>query len=253
MKRASLIVIATLFAATFFLAGCRERTIYTGGADWLLLATDADDGGVAYNADSFYVDADFTDAILVFKMVTYAAIPNVQDSILMAVYFDTDRSVATGLSVANTSYDVGAKPTTIGADYMMFVGSEITDAGKIYTNRIFSWNSTDNIWDTLAVTATNLYQPAGASDSVIGGVDIATLGNPTAVDVEAIFYCALANTGAEYRDHVPNTGHATIDLAADSVIQASPSLLLAGPAEESREKRHVSLITGKAVDLVEVK
>lgn len=253
MKRFSLLIFATLLVATFFLAGCRERTIYTGGADWLLLATDTDDGSVAYNADSFYVDADFTDAVLVFKMVTYAAIPNVQDSILMAVYFDTDRNVATGLSVANTNYDVGAKPTTIGADYMMFVGSEITDAGRLYTNQIFSWNSTGDVWDPLAATATNLYQPAGASDSVIGGVSVATLGNPTAVDVEAVFYCALANTGAEYRDHVPNAGHATIDLAADSVIEASPFVPLAGPAQESRETRHVSLVTGKAVDLVEVK
>ncbi len=251
MKRASLLAIAAIITATLFLAGCRERTIFTGAPDWLLLATDANESGVAYNADSLYVDADFADNDLEFKVVTWAPIPNAAINVQFAVFFDTDGDAATGLSTSTPG--TWERPNDIGADYMMFVGTDTTLTGTQNTNIIYRWNATVTppIWEEVGPIAPPPYQPTNG-DSVKGTVTLANLGTPTgAIYVMAILLC---NPGtSELRDHIPDTGHATINLATDSVIQASPSLPLAGPLETRYQTGHVSLITGKVIDLVEVK
>lgn len=251
MRTKKTLVIFAALAVVIF-AGCRERIVWTGPGDWLLLATDPDDGGVTFNGHYLYVDADFSDNVLEFKMETWGTIPNAQDSVLMAVYFDTDQNASTGLSASTPDFDTDAKPQSIGAEFMMFVGSERTDAGPSHNNVVFQWNpsSTPPGWDSIAVT-TNLYQPVGG-DSVRGAISEATLGNPSAVDVEVLFICNVLNPLSEYRDRVPDGGHATIDLAADSIIPASstPAILLSIPADRTNRS---SLVTGKPRDLGEAR
>lgn len=228
--------------AAVILAGCRERIIWTGPGDWLLLATDPNDGSLAYNAHYLYVDADFSDGNLEFKIETWGAIPNAQDSVLMAIYLDTDQNSSTGLSSSTPGWDASARPQSIGAEYMMVVGSDRTDQGATNSNVIYMWNSsaTPPNWDSIGVS-TNLYQPVGG-DSVKGAVSEAMLGNPTAVDVEAIFICSVLNPLSEYRDRVPDSGHATIDLAADSIIPASLGSIIIADMHQTASS---SLITGK--------
>jgi len=240
MKRTPLLFLAVLLVLTALLPGCRERIVYTGLGDWLLLVDDPDDGAVGYNAHYLYVDADFSDDALEFKVQTYAPIPDATRDVQFAVYFDTDQNSATGLSSSTPDWAADAKPQSIGADYMMFVGSDPTDVGPIHTNVIFQWNATDNSWDSIDTTLSP-YQPANA-DSVRGGISEATLGNPSVIDVEAIFICEVAGSN-EYRDRIPNSGHATIDLDNGSVVQTASQS--AGVAVDGGSVRRVSLITGK--------
>lgn len=249
MKRLALLAVVALTVSVFILTGCRERIIYTGPADWLLLSTDANDGSVAYNGHYLYVDADFSDNVLLFKVETWAPVPNPASNVQFAVFFDTDASAATGLSA--TTPGTWEAPNDIGADYMMFVGTDTTSTGTQNSNLIYRWNSavTPRIWEEVGPVATP-YQPAN-TDSVMGSVSLADIGNPAgAINVMSILLC---NPGtSEYRDHIPNTGHAIIDLAADSVIPAASPVAVLHMQQQER-KGHVSLITGKVDDFKEAR
>jgi hypothetical protein len=134
---------------------------------------------------------------------------------------------------------------------MMFVGTDTTSTGTQNSNLIYRWNSavTPPIWEEVGPVGSP-YQPAN-TDSVMGSVGLADIGNPAGtIYVMSIFLC---NPGtSEYRDHLPNTGHATIDLAADSVIPAASPVAVLN--EQVRERiGHVSLITGKVDDSKEVR
>lgn len=243
MKRIGLVVLTVLFAFLAILPGCRVREVGDVSGYWLLLAEDPDEANSAYNAQYLYVDSNFTDGVLNFKMVPYATIPNAADSVLMVVYLDADQNASTGLSSATAGW-TGVTPQSVGAEFMMFVGSERNTSGSTIEpqglDTIFAWNDTDTTWDPAGLTVFP-YHPASA-DSVKGGINESTMGNPAAVDVEAVFVCAIA-TADEYRDLVPNTGHATIDLANDTVIPATSAVVNILPPASSSSG--VSFIYGK--------
>jgi len=243
MKRTPLIF-SVLLILTVLLPGCRERIVYTGPGDWLLLADDPDDGAVGYNAHYLYVDADFSDGALEFKVQTYAAIPDASRDVQFAVYFDTDRDATTGLSTS-AGWGDNATPNDIGADFMMFVGSDTADGSIINENLVFAWDATLATpgWSEVGQVG-SLYQATDA-DSVKGSVTEALLGIGTTpqIDVVAILLCDP--DGEAYYDHIPdqNEGHATIDLESGSATQAFSQA--AGVAVDEGSGRRVSLITGK--------
>jgi len=250
MKRTPLIL-AVILILTVLLPGCRERIVYTGPGDWLLLVDDPDDGAVGYNAHYLYVDADFSDDILGFKVETYGSIPDATRDVQFAVYFDTDRDATTGLSTS-AGWGDNATPNDIGADFMMFVGSDTADGGLVNENLIFAWDITLATpgWTEIGQVGAP-YQPANG-DSVKGSITEAALGNPTGqIDVVAILLCDP--DGEAYYDHIPdqNEGHATIDLDNGSVAQ-TPSQS-AGVTINLSSGRRVSLITGKELILEEAR
>ncbi len=245
MKRTPLLFLAVLLVLTALLPGCRERIVYTGLGDWLLLVDDPDDGAVGYNAHYLYVDADFSDDALEFKVQTYAPIPDAYDDVLLTIYFDTDQDASTGLSTSTPGWGAEAVPNDIGADYMMFVGSDTADGSIINENLVFAWDATLATpgWSEVGQVG-SLYQATDA-DSVKGSVTEALLGIGTTpqIDVVAILLCDP--DGETYYDHIPdqNEGHVTIDLDNGSVVQ-TPSQS-AGVAVDGGSVRRVSLITGK--------
>ncbi|MEA3310680.1 MAG: hypothetical protein U9Q76_00490 [candidate division WOR-3 bacterium] len=244
MKRTPLIL-AVLLILTALLPGCRERIVYTGLGDWLLLAEDPDDGNVAYNAHYLYVDADFSDGALEFKVQTYGSIPDATRDVQFAVYFDTDQDVTTGLSTSTPGWGAEAVPNDIGADYMVFVGIDTTISGRQNENYVFGWDTTgQGGWSIEAEPVSLPYQPTN-EDSVKGGVSLAALGNPSQIDVVAIILCDPYNFTDRYFDHIPDVGrgHATIDLESGSIVQTSSQS--AGVAVDEGSGRRVSLITGK--------
>jgi len=250
MKRTPLIL-AVLLILTVLLPGCRERIVYTGPGDWLLLVDDPDDGAVGYNAHYLYVDADFSDDILGFKVETYGSIPDATRDVQFAVYFDTDRDATTGLSTS-AGWGDNATPNDIGADFMMFVGSDTADGGLVNENLIFAWDITLATpgWTEIGQVGAP-YQPANG-DSVKGFITKEDLNNPTGqIDVVAILLCDP--DGEAYYDHIPdqNEGHATIDLDNGSVAQ-TPSQS-AGVTINLSSGRRVSLITGKELILEEAR
>ena len=245
MKRTPLIL-AVLLILTALLPGCRERIVYTGPGDWLLLVDDPDDGAVGYNAHYLYVDADFSDEILEFKVESYGSIPDATRDVQFAVYFDTDRDATTGLSTSTPGWGAEAVPNDIGADYMMFVGSDTADGSIINENLVFAWDA------TLATPGWSEIGQVGApyqavnEDSVKGFITEAALGNPSGqVDVVAILLCAPTDPTNLYYDHIPDIGrgHATIDLESGGVAQSASHG--AGVAVDGGSVRRVSLITGK--------
>ncbi|TKJ44281.1 hypothetical protein CEE36_00635 [candidate division TA06 bacterium B3_TA06] len=251
MKRTPLIL-ATLLILTVLLPGCRERIVYTGPGDWLLLVDDPDDGNVPYNGHYLYVDADFSDEILGFKVESYGSIPDATRDVQFAVYFDTDRDATTGLSTSTPGWGAEAVPNDIGADYMMFVGSDTADGSIINENLVFAWDATlvTPGWSEVGQTG-SLYQATDA-DSVKGSVTKEDLNNPTGqIDVVAILLCDP--DGEAYYDHIPdqNEGHATIDLESGSATQAFSQS--AGVTINLSSGRRVSLITGKELILEEAR
>ncbi|MQY70333.1 hypothetical protein GH141_00180 [bacterium] len=246
MKRTPLIL-AVILILTALLPGCRERIVYTGPGDWLLLVDDPDDGNVPYNAHYLYVDADFSDEILEFKVESYGSIPDATRDVQFAVYFDTDRDATTGLSTS-AGWGDNATPNDIGADFMMFVGSDTADGGLVNENLIFAWDITLATpgWTEIGQVGAP-YQPANG-DSVKGTISLDILGNPTGqIDVVAILLCAPTDPTNLYYDHIPdqNEGHATIDLDNGSVAQTSSQS--AGVAINPSSGRRVSLITGRKI------
>jgi hypothetical protein len=247
MKRTPLILFSALLVLTVLLPGCRERIVYTGLGDWLLLAEDPDDGNVAYNGHYLYVDADFSDGALEFKVQTYAPIPNAVFDVQFAVLLDTDQNPATGLSSSNADDFIPPfdPPNDIGADYMVFVGIDTTISGRQNENYVFGWDTTgQGGWSIEAEPVSLPYQPTN-EDSVKGGVSLAALGNPSQIDVVAIILCDPYNFTDRYFDHIPDVGrgHVTIDLDNGSVVQTSSQS--AGVAVDEGSGRRVSLITGK--------
>lgn len=241
-KRASIIAVfsAVLLALAVF-PGCRNRIVWTGPGDWITIAEDPDEQTSAYNADSLFIDADLDDDIITFKIGTYAPIPSA-DSVFFAVYIDADQNSSTGLS-STTDFD-GFKPNSIGADYLMTVGAELSDGGTMHTDLTYNWG--DTIWDSLGLTISP-YRAAGA-DSVLGGISRTAIGNPSVIDVEALLICAFADVaGGEYRDLVPNTGHITIDLDSGTVTLSTP--LIAGIYNPPPADKRYSIITGKEITM----
>ena len=241
MKRIPLVLLSTLLILTALLSGCRERVVFAS-ADWLLLVgADPNEEGVTYNGSNLYVDADFSDNLLGFKIETYEGIPDASRDVQFAVYLDTDQDTATGLSTS-AGWGDNATPNDIGADFMMFVGSDTADGGLINENLIFAWDTslTTPGWTEIGQVGTP-YQPAN-QDSVKGSVSEAQIGNPTGqIDVVAILLCDPS--GVAYYDHIPDNGHATIDLQGDSVIQASAQTM--GISSKAIGSKRISLITGK--------
>ena len=250
MKRIPLALLSMLLILTALLSGCRERIVYEP-ADWLLLVeVDPDEGEVTYNGSNLYVDADFSDTLLEFKLETHAAIPNPYDDVILAIYFDMDQDAATGLSEA-TGWDANVTPNNIGAEFMMIVGAEFADGGtRINEDSVYAWDSITVGWGQApAGSVQNPYRPAN-TDSIKGGVNLGDLANPTGqIDVVAILLCDPS--GVAYYDHIPDNGHATIDLAGDSVIQASAQTM--GISSRAIGSKRVSLITGKELILEEVR
>ena len=243
MKRTPLIL-AVLLILTALLPGCRERIVYTGLGDWLLLADDPDDGAVGYNAHYLYVDADFSDDALEFKVQTYAPIPDAYDDVILTIYFDTDQDASTGLSTSTPGWGTEAVPNDIGADFMMLAGAEFGKDGRINEDEIYAWDGNANGWSETPVgSVQDPYRPAN-TDSVKGTISLDILGNPTGqIDVVAILLCDP--DGETYYDHIPdqNEGHVTIDLDNGSVVQTASQS--AGVAVDGGSVRRVSLITGK--------
>ncbi|TKJ44279.1 hypothetical protein CEE36_00625 [candidate division TA06 bacterium B3_TA06] len=243
MKRTPLIL-AVLLILTVLLPGCRERIVYTGPGDWLLLADDPDDGAVGYNAHYLYVDADFSDGVLEFKVETYAPIPDAYDDVILTIYFDTDQDASTGLSTSTPDWGAEAVPNNIGADFMMLAGAEFAEGDRINEDEIYAWDGNVNGWsETPAGSVQDPYRPAN-TDSVKGTISLDILGNPTGqIDVVAILLCDP--DGEAYYDHIPdqNEGHVTIDLESGSATQAFSQA--AGVAVDGGSDRRVSLITGK--------
>lgn len=244
MKRTPLLFLTALLIVTALLPGCRERIVYTGPGDWLLLAEDPDDGAVPYNGQYLYVDADFSDDVLEFKVQTYAAIPDAYDDVILTIYFDTDQDASTGLSTSTPDWGTAAVPNDIGADFMMLAGAEFAEGDRINEDEIYAWDDNANGWsETPAGSVQDPYRPAN-TDSVRGTISLDILGNPTGqIDVVAILLCDP--DGEAYFDHIPdqNSGHATIDLDNGSVVQTSSQS--AGVAVNGGSGRRVSLITGK--------
>ena len=143
MKRTPLIL-AVFLILTALLPGCRERIVYTGLGDWLLLVDDPDDGAVPYNGHYLYVDADFSDDALEFKVQTYAPIPNAYDDVILTIYFDTDQDASTGLSTSIPGWSAEAVPNDIGADFMMLAGAEFGKDGRINEDEIYAWDGNAN-------------------------------------------------------------------------------------------------------------
>jgi len=250
MKRTPLIL-AVLLILTALLPGCRERIVYTGAGDWLLLVDDPDDGNVGYNGHYLYVDADFSDDVLEFKVETYAAIPNAYDDVILTIYFDTDQDASTGLSTSIPGWGAEAVPNDIGADFMMLAGAEFSKGDRINEDEIYAWDGNANGWSETPVgSVQDPYRPAN-TDSVKGTISLDILGNPTGqIDVVAILLCDP--DGEAYYDHIPdqNEGHVTIDLDNGSVVQTASS---AAVAINPSSGRRVSLITGKELILEEAR
>jgi hypothetical protein len=249
MKRTPLALLSMLLILTALLPGCRERVVFTP-ADWLLIVeADPNEAGVAYNGNNLYVDGDFSDNLLEFKIETHDAIPDASRDVQFAVYLDTDQDAATGLS-ASAGWGDNATPNDIGADFMMFVGSDTADGGLINENRIFAWDTTlvTPGWTEIGQVGTP-YQPTN-QDSVKGSVSEADIGNPAGeIDVVAVLLCDPP--GVAYYDHIPDNGHATIDLDSGTVIQQAPhrEVVVLNPISGKR----VSLITGKEPTVEEVR
>jgi hypothetical protein len=249
MKRIPLVLLSTLLILTALLSGCRERVVFAS-ADWLLIVeADPNEEGVTYNGSNLYVDGDFSDNLLGFKIETYDAIPDASRDVQFAVYLDTDQDTATGLSTS-AGWGDEATPNDIGADFMMFVGSDTADGGLINENLIFAWDTTLATpgWTEIGQVGTP-YQPAN-QDSVKGSLSEADIGNPTGqIDVVAILLCNPS--GVAYYDHLPDNGHVTIDLDSGTVIQQAfhGEVVALNPTSGKR----VSLITGKEIILEEVR
>jgi hypothetical protein len=247
MKRISLTLSSMLLFLTALLPGCRDRIVFTGPGDWMLLGEDPDDGTVTYNGQYLYVDADFSDGDLTFKVETYDAIPDATSDVQFAVFFDVDQSSTTGFS---TSSAWEYAPNDIGAEFMMMVGRDPVEGGTQNANTIYAWDLIGNSgWTTEVGSVSSIYQPAG-EDSVIGGVSLANLGGITGeIDVVAILVCDLE--AARDFDYIPDAGHFTINIDSGTVTQASAPL--AETVKHPPAGKRISLISGKELILEEVR
>jgi len=250
MKRTSIILLSALLVLAVALPGCRERFVYTGPGDWLLLVdNDPDEGSITYNAQSLYVDNDFADGNLVFMVLTHDVIPDPYNDVFFTVYFDTDQDAATGLS-ASAGWGDAATPNTIGADFMMLVGAEFSEGGvRIHEDEVYAWDNAASAYNPTAVgSVQSVFRPAN-TDTIRGGVSLTDIGNPTGqINVMAILVCDIDGT-ADY-DHIPDNGYVTIDLDSGSVVQsaiAQSSSSGEGIVINRSPAKRVSLMTGKEI------
>jgi hypothetical protein len=251
MKRISLILLSALLILAVVLPGCRERFVYTGPADWLLLVdNDPDEGTITYNAQSLYVDNDFTDGSLIFMAVTHDVLPDPPlDYVIFAVYLDTDQDAATGLS-ASAGWGADATPNTIGADFMLLVGAEYAEGDvRVHQDEVYTWDGAASGWNPTAVGTAQSVSRQANTDTVRGGVNLTDIGNPVGqINVVGILVCDIEGA-AEY-DHIPDAGYVTIDLDSGSVVQsaiAQSSSSGEGIVINRSPAKRVSLMTGKEI------